>query len=110
MFELTDQEKRVALFVCLVLGLGTAAELSFKLFPDWRGAVSIVGNDAFFPRVNVNTASPEELEAVPHIGPVTARLIIEARSANGPLRSLDDLARAGLGEKTLRRVGKYLSF
>lgn len=51
--------------------------------------------------VNINTASEEELEALPRIGPVIARRIIEGR----PYRSVDDLRRVkGLGPKRLDEI------
>lgn len=110
MLQLTEQEKKVTLFVCLVLGGGTALEVSFKFFPFLRESLSVVGNDAFYPKVNVNRASLDELVALPNIGPLTAKRIIDARSASGSFRSPEDLARAGLGEGMQRRLGKYLVF
>jgi competence protein ComEA len=44
-------------------------------------------------RVNVNTASAEELDSLPGIGPALADAIIEYRSDNGPFGSVDELAR-----------------
>jgi competence protein ComEA len=110
MVYLTDQEKKVVLFTLAVLGVGAALEFSFKVSPSWPRALSVVGNDAFYPRTNVNTATLGELVAVPHIGPSTAKRIVDARSAGGPFRSAEDLGRAGLGDGAIRRVGKYLSF
>ena len=43
------------------------------------------------PRININTASAEELEALPGIGEVIASRIIEYREEHGPFRSVDDL-------------------
>ena len=56
-----------------------------------------------------NTASPQALEALPHVGPTLARRIAEAR-ADGPFRSLDDVrARVrGIGPVTLARIAPYL--
>lgn len=42
-------------------------------------------------RVNVNTATAEELQTLDGIGPVRAQLIIDYRRQNGPFKNLDDL-------------------
>lgn len=43
--------------------------------------------------VDINTASPDELEALPGIGPRLAGEIVRERERNGPFASLEDLAR-----------------
>ena len=42
-------------------------------------------------RININTATAEELEALPAVGEVIATRIIAYREQNGPFRSVDDL-------------------
>ena len=52
------------------------------------------------PLVDLNTASPQELESLKGIGPATAKKIIEAR----PYTSMDDLAKAGLTAKQIEAL------
>ncbi len=55
--------------------------------------------------VNVNTATAEELEALPGIGPVLAQKIIEYRTAHGPFPSVDALDDvSGIGPATLEEL------
>ncbi|MDQ5824919.1 MAG: ComEA family DNA-binding protein [Chloroflexota bacterium] len=44
-------------------------------------------------KVNINTATAEELEALPGIGEVLSKRIVNDREANGPLETVDDLMR-----------------
>ena len=55
--------------------------------------------------IDINRASQEELEALPGIGQVIARRIIEGR----PYRTVDDLRRVkGIGEKRLAEIRPYV--
>jgi competence protein ComEA len=41
--------------------------------------------------VNLNTATLEQLETLPGVGPATAQKILDYRTANGPFQSVDQL-------------------
>ena len=59
--------------------------------------------------VNINTATSEELQQVPGIGPATAEKILQMRKSYGAFKSVDDLlAIRGLGRKRLEKMRKYL--
>lgn len=60
--------------------------------------------------VNINTATSEELQQVPGIGPATAEKILQMRRSYGAFKSVDDLlAIRGLGPKRLEKMRKYLT-
>jgi len=60
--------------------------------------------------VNINTATSEELQQVPGIGPATAEKILQMRKSYGTFKSVDDLlAIKGIGKKRLEKMRKYLT-
>jgi competence ComEA-like helix-hairpin-helix protein len=60
--------------------------------------------------ININSASSEELQQVPGIGPVTAEKILQMRKSYGAFKSVDDLlAIRGIGKKRLEKMRKYLT-
>lgn len=62
------------------------------------------------PRLDLNTASVEELEQLPGIGPRTAQAIVDYRLKHGPFRRLEDLlAVSGIGPATLERLRPYVT-
>lgn len=59
--------------------------------------------------VDINTASREDLETLPGVGPVTAEAIVQYRKANGKFKTIDDLTGVkGIGEKTYAKIKPYL--
>lgn len=63
------------------------------------------GDAAASELVNINTATMEELMALPGVGEATARSIVEDRTNNGPFTSPEDIMRvSGIGEKKFARM------
>ena len=64
--------------------------------PVQSGQTAILGKP-----VNLNTATLDELDALPGVGPATTRLIVEGR----PYGAVDDLLRVkGIGQATLDKL------
>jgi competence protein ComEA len=54
------------------------------------------------PLVNLNTATLDQLESLPGIGPALGQRILDYRQEHGPFRSVEDLLNvSGIGEKRL---------
>ena len=59
--------------------------------------------------VNINTASAQELQLLPRVGPALAGRIIAFREANGPFRTVDEiLAVKGIGESSFEKLEPYI--
>ena len=59
--------------------------------------------------ININTATAEELEQLPGIGPSTAQKIVSDRMANGSFKSPDDLKRVtGIGDKKFETISALI--
>lgn len=69
------------------------------------GAAPTTGSGTSQQLVNVNTATPTELEALPGIGPVLAEAIVSYRDEHGPFASVDQLEDvSGIGPVTLGEI------
>lgn len=60
-------------------------------------------------KININSATVEQLEMLPRIGTKTAQSIIEYRTQNGPFKKVEDLTNVkGIGEKTLEELKSFI--
>lgn len=60
-------------------------------------------------KLDVNTATVEQLQAIKGIGPKTAQAIVDYRTKHGPFKSLDALVNVkGIGAKKLEVLRQHL--
>lgn len=71
-----------------------------------NSAQSSAGNSsAQGGKININSASKEQLKTIPGIGDVTAQKIIDYREKNGSFSTIEDLKKIDrMGEKTLDKI------
>jgi len=59
--------------------------------------------------VNLNTATIQELEQLPGVGPTTAKAILQFRAKSGPFRRVEDLlAIRGISAARLEKLRPYV--
>lgn len=61
-------------------------------------------------KLNINTATAAELEALPGIGPALAARIVDYRAAHGPFQGPEELMNvSGIGEKTYAGLAEQIT-
>lgn len=91
-----------------------AAEAAEAIAPD--GGDPPAGDAEPIPRtdpaptraININTATPAELELLPGVGPALAARIADYRQLHGPFKAVEELDHvSGIGPRTLEKIRPY---
>lgn len=88
-----------------------ASQVASSLAISSFGSSSGSGFEKSAGKININTASEEELVKIPGVGIKTAQKIIEFRKKKGRISSLEELLEIeGIGEKKLEKMKDFIKF
>ena len=127
MFCLTYQERKVLLFVGVLILTGSFLKFSRAVSSNSNSSsdrnsvnssliqkqeeVAVLKREGGITLIDVNKASREELKSIPGIGEVIAGRVIEYRAKQGLFKRVEDLKKIkGISDKKIEIIKKYLSF
>lgn len=131
-FSFTPQESKAIIFLVVILLLGSGVALYKRYHPDFAPELllrskgpeekkdtapvkssSVDENKNLIPsevKINLNTATLEELESLPGIGNELGRRILNYREKQGGFSNIEELQRIkGIGPKTFDKLKNLVS-
>ena len=101
-------------FLCLLVGIFVGRNANQGYIPiqnaiDTYTQPTINGTIAYDGRIDLNTATIQQLQLLPGIGSTLAQRIIDYRAEHGNFASIEDLLQVnGIGEKKLEAIKAYV--
>jgi hypothetical protein len=109
MIHLTDQERRSIIFLSAAIFFGLILDLSLKGHRERIAFLHILDDPSFYPRINVNRASREDLLSLARITPDMVQRILDHRRKEGDFKSMDELQQTlGLKRSRWGRLARQL--
>ena len=92
--------KKATFFLLMLVVAGCTSRIEYQL-----ARAEPVASSA----ININTATVQEIEKLPHIGRKTAETIVQFRTENGPFRRVEHLLQIrGISEKRFAEIRQFL--
>jgi competence ComEA-like helix-hairpin-helix protein len=92
-WRFAERDQVVVCVLAAVLVVAVAARSGAARWAASRPVRRVEGCEEIGYRVDLNRASPGELDLLPGIGPAKAQRIVDHRRAHGPFERIGDLAR-----------------
>ncbi len=101
----TQQERGVILFCGAVLIFGSFLIAGSKVSPKMNDLLFELDLQAFLPKIEINSATADQFESLPGIGPSIAKRIIKYRRMLGGFQTIDQLKNVyGLSDETFQSI------
>lgn len=95
-------------FVVVMTTLALCANLTFA---EPEASSQISKTDTVVQKVAINSATLEQLDAIPGLGKKKAQAVLDHIAQHGPIQNKADLTQVkGIGEKLAAKISPYLSF
>jgi len=109
MFSFTKQERLVLYLLVLIVLFGSSLQVAFKKYPSLGDIVNLIDSERIYNKVDINTASFEELVNISYIGEYTAINIIRYREEHGLFTARDQLKNVkGIRDKNYQKFFPFL--
>jgi competence ComEA-like helix-hairpin-helix protein len=106
MFNLTEEEKKVVLFLVVIALSGAGINYLAKKFSAVKAIACV---NPSLGKININTADKLTLKLIPGVGEKLAARILDYRKENGKFSELEDLRNIkGFSNRTLEKAKELI--
>lgn len=99
-------------FICLLVGIFVGRNLSgsyIRIHNSADSQDSIAATEQNDGRMDINTATSDQLQMLPGIGETLAQRIIDYRTEHGDFKTVGELLQvSGIGESKLEQIKPYI--